>query len=168
MNRHLLILSLLLASPALSGDLGLNDEKLAGIGNALTRQRYNQTEFIDREGTKFVFTKERLTATLSNKRKKWMEEKNIRKLGNINFEEALEEAYITPDQVISYDYFLQKGTGLYFKIFYKTRAGGKSLASIQITDENRSKTFHNAFILWVSDKLEMGDQLEEQLTPPTR
>ena len=75
MKRHLLILSLLLASPALSGDLGLNDEKLAGIGNALQRQRYNQTEFIDREGTKFVFTKERLTATLSNKRKKWMEEK---------------------------------------------------------------------------------------------
>ena len=167
MKRHLLILSLLLASPALSGDLGLNDEKLAGIGNALQRQRYNQTEFIDREGTKFVFTKERLTATLSNKRKKWMEEKNIRKLGNINFEEALEEAYITPNQVISYDYFLQKGTGLYFKIFYKTRDGGKSLASIQITDENRSKTFHNAFILWVSDNLEMGDQLEEQLNPPT-
>lgn len=75
MKRHLLILSLLLASPALGGDLGLNDEKLAGIGNALQRQRYNQTKFIDREGTKFVITKERLSATLSDKRKKWIEEK---------------------------------------------------------------------------------------------
>ena len=101
--------------------MGLNDEKLAGIGNAMQRQRYDQTEFVDREGTTFTFTQERLTATLSDKRKQWIQEKNTRRLGNINFEEALKEAYITPDQVISYDYFLQKGTGLYFKIFYTTR-----------------------------------------------
>ena len=72
MKRHLLILSLLLASPALAGDLGLNDEKLAGIGNAMQRQRYDQTEFVDREGTTFTFTQERLTATLSDKRKQWI------------------------------------------------------------------------------------------------
>ena len=168
MKSHPLILSLLLASPALAGDLGLNDEKLAGIGNAMQRQRYDQTEFVDREGTTFKFTQERLTATLSDKRKQWIQEKNTRKLGNINFEEAFKEAYITPDQVISYDYFLQKGTGLYFKIFYATRDGGKSLASIQITDENRSKSFHNTFILWVSGTLEKGSKLEEQLSSSNR
>lgn len=164
MKGLLLILPFLLASPALAGDLGLNDEKLAGIGNSMQRQRYDQTEFLDREGTLFTFTQERLTAKLSEKRKRWIQEKNIRKLGKINFEEASKEAYITPDQVISYDYFLQKGTGLYFKIFYKTRNGGKSLASIQITDENKSKSFHNTFILWVSGKLEKGAQLEEQFS----
>ena len=168
MKGHLLILSFLLASTVLAGDLGLNDEKLAGIGNAMQQQRYDQTEFVDREGTKFVFTNERLTATLSERRKQWIQDKNIRKLGNINFEEALKEAYITPEQVISYDYFLQKGTGLYFKIFYKTRDGGRSLASIQITDENRSKSFHNTFLLWVSGRLERGSQLEAQLSPSNR
>ena len=56
MKGHLLILSFLLASTVLAGDLGLNDEKLAGIGNAMQQQRYDQTEFVDREGTKFVFT----------------------------------------------------------------------------------------------------------------
>ena len=125
--------------PAQGGDLGLNDQKLAGIGDAMQRQQYNQTEFIDREGTKFVFTNERLTATLSDQRRKWIEEKNISKLGNINFEEALKEAYIAPGQVISFDYSLQKGTGLYFTIFYKARDGSKSLASLQITDENTSR-----------------------------
>ena len=90
--------------PAQSGDLGLNDQKLAGIGDAMQRQQYNQTEFVDREGTKFIFTNERLTATLNDKRRKWIEEKNISKLGNINFEDALKEAYITPAQVISFDY----------------------------------------------------------------
>ena len=134
----------------------------------MQRQRYDQTEFVDREGTTFTFTQERLTATLSDKRKQWIQEKNTRRLGNINFEEALKEAYITPDQVISYDYFLQKGTGLYFKIFYTTRDGGKSLASIQITDENRSKSFHNTFILWVSGTLEKGSKLEEQLSSSNR
>ena len=168
MKSHLLIWSLLLASPALADDLGLNDEKLAGIGNAMQRQRYDQTEFVDREGTTFTFTQERLTATLSDKRKQWIQEKNTRKLGNINFEEALKEAYITPDQVISYDKKKKKGTGLYFKIFYTTRDGGKSLASIQITDENRSKSFHNTFILWVSGTLEKGSKLEEQLSSSNR
>ena len=168
MKGSLLILSFLLASPVLAGDLGLNDEKLAGIGNAMQRQRYDQTEFVDREGTKFIFTNERLTATLSEKRKQWIQEKNIRKLGNINFEEALKEAYITPEQVISYDYFLRSGTGLFFKIFYKTRDGGRSLASIQITDETRSKSFHNTFLLWVSSRLERGSQLEAQLSPSNR
>lgn len=165
MKSHLLVLPFLLVSPAFAGDLGLNDEKLAGIGDAMQRQRYDQTEFVDREGTIFTFTQDRLTAKLSEKRKRWIQEKNIRRLGKINFEEAAKEAYITPDQVISYDYFLQKGTGLYFKIFYKTRDGGKSLASIQITDENKSKSFHNTFILWVSGTLERGAQLEKELSP---
>ena len=151
--------------PAQGGDLGLNDQKLAGIGDAMQRQQYNQTEFIDREGTKFVFTNERLTATLSDKRRKWIEEKNISKLGNINFEEALKEAYITPGQVISFDYSLQKGTGLYFTIFYKARDGSKSLASLQITDENTSKSFANTFLLWVSGNLADGDRLQKALVP---
>lgn len=151
--------------PAQGGDLGLNDQKLAGIGNAMQRQQYNQTEFTDREGTKFVFTKERLTATLSDKRRKWIEEKDVRKLGNINFEDALKEAYITPDQVISFDYSLQKGTGIYFTIFYNARDGGKSLASVQIPDENTGKSFSNTFLLWVSNNLEAGDRLQEALVP---
>lgn len=151
--------------PAQGGDLGLNDQKLAGIGDAMQRQQYNQTEFIDREGTKFVFTNERLTATLSDQRRKWIEEKNISKLGNINFEEALKEAYIAPGQVISFDYSLQKGTGLYFTIFYKARDGSKSLASLQITDENTSKSFANTFLLWVSGNLADGDRLQKALVP---
>ena len=131
----------------------------------MQRQQYNQTEFIDREGTKFVFTNERLTATLSDQRRKWIEEKNISKLGNINFEEALKEAYIAPGQVISFDYSLQKGTGLYFTIFYKARDGSKSLASLQITDENTSKSFANTFLLWVSGNLADGDRLQKALVP---
>jgi hypothetical protein len=77
----------------------------------MQRQQYNQTEFIDREGTKFMFTNVRLTATLSEKRRKWIEEKNVSKPGKINLEEALKEAYITPSQVISFDYSLQKELG---------------------------------------------------------
>jgi hypothetical protein len=56
--------------PVHAGDLGLNDQKLAGIGDAMQRQQYNQIEFVDAEGTNFAFTKERLTATLSDKRRK--------------------------------------------------------------------------------------------------
>ncbi len=73
--RSLLLLTalpLIAWLPVHAGDLGLNDQKLAGIGDSMQRQQYNQTEFVDREGTKFVFTKERLTATLSDKRKKWI------------------------------------------------------------------------------------------------
>jgi len=166
--RRLLIAAafpLLTLMPAQGGDLGLNDQKLAGIGDAMQRQQYNQTEFVDREGTRFVFTNERLTATLSEKRKKWVEEKNIAKLGNINFEEALKEAYITPSQVISFDYSLQKGTGLYFTIFYTARDGAKSLASLQITDENTSKSFANTFLLWLSNNLAAGERLQKALVP---
>ncbi len=167
MRRLLLLTALPLITwlPVHAGDLGLNDQKLAGIGDAMQRQQYNQTEFIDAEGTKFVFTKERLTATLSDKRGKWIEEKNIGRLGNINFEDALKDAYITPDQVISFDYFLQKGTGLYFKIFYKARDGSKSLASLQITDENTGKSFDNTFPLWLSNNLDAGNQLQKKLAP---
>jgi hypothetical protein len=173
LSRVLTVRSLLIAVafpfltllPAQGGDLGLNDQKLAGIGDAMQRQQYNQTEFVDREGTKFVFTNERLTATLSDKRRKWIEEKNISKLGNINFEDALKEAYITPDQVISFDYSLQKGTGLYFTIFYKARDGSKSLASLQITDENTAKSFANTFLLWVNNRLAAGDRLQKTLVP---
>jgi hypothetical protein len=167
--RRLLVITalpLIIWLPVHAGDLGLNDQKLAGIGDSMQRQQYNQTEFVDAEGTKFVFTKERLTATLSDKRKKWIEEKNIGKLGNINFEVALKDAYITPDQVISFDYFLQKGTGLYFKIFYKARDGSKSLGSLQITDENTGKSFSNTFLLWLSNNLDAGNQLQKKLAPP--
>ena len=141
--------------PASAGDLGLYDEKLAGIGNALQGQKYDQREFVDREGSEVIFTTERLRIILSEKRLRWAKEKDQGKLGNINFESALREAYITPGQVIAYDYQTTSGAGIIFKIFYKTRDGDKSLASLLITDENAGKSFHNTFLSWLNGRLDV-------------
>ena len=148
--------AVLIAWPAKAGDLGLYDEKLAGIGNALQGQKYDQREFADREGSKIVFTKERLAIVLAEDRMRWAQEKNKEKLGNINFESAQGESYIRPDQVIGYDYQTTSGAGIIFKIFYRTRSGERSLASVLITDENKAKSFHNTFLLWLNGKLVVG------------
>ena len=148
------VFPLLCLLPANAGDLGLYDEKLAGVGNALEGQRYDQKQFVDREGSEIVFTSKRLSIILNEKRMRWAQEKDQTRLGNINFDSVTREAYITPSQVIGYDYQTTSGAGILFKIFYKTRSGDNSLASLQITDENTGKSFHNTFLLWLNGKLD--------------
>ena len=150
--------AVLIAWPAKGGDLGLYDEKLAGIGNSLQGQKYDQREFVDREGSKIIFTKDRLEFFLSESRMRWAQEKNQEKLGNINFQSAQSETYINPSQVVAYDYQTTSGAGIIFKIFYKARGGERSLASVLITDENKGKSFHNTFLLWLNGKLVSGNR----------
>ena len=147
------VFALLYFLPAKAGDLGIYDERLAGIGNSLQGQRYDQREFVDREGSKITFTKERLEIVLNEKRMQWVQQNNQGRLGNIRFSRVSKESYITPGQVLGYDYQTTSGAGILFKIYYKTRSGEKSLASLQITDENTGKSFHNTFLMWVNGKL---------------
>jgi len=148
----------LMAGPAMAGDLGLYDEKLAGIGNALQGQKYDQREFVDREGSKIIFTKDRLEFFLSESRLLWAQEKNQERLGNINSQSVQSETYINPGQVVAYDYQTTSGAGIIFKIFYKTRGGKRSLASMLITDETKAKSFHNTFLMWLNGELVSGDR----------
>jgi hypothetical protein len=140
--------------PAQAGDLGIYDERLAGIGNALQGQRYDQRDFTDREGSRITFTKERMLIVLSDKYTQWVQERDQGRLGNIRLDSASRESFIKPSQVLGYDYQTTSGAGILFKIFYKTRGGDSSLASLQITDENTGKSFHNTFLMWVNGKLD--------------
>ena len=143
MRRFLLLAAIAFLSiiPANAGDLGFSDQFLSGV--RAKSERYNQREFDD-YGNKIIFTPERLEIILSERLVKWLGEKRF---GNIDYEAALAEAYIKPDQVISYDYHVQHGTGIAFKIFYKARNGDKALATMVFRDENTAKSFHNTFLL---------------------
>jgi len=148
--------------PAQGGDLGLYDQLLTGV--RAKSQRFDQTEF-DNFGNKFIFTPNRLEIVLGDSHRKWMEQKNERLFGNIDFDATLGQTYITPDQVISYDYHVQHGTGIPFKIFYRARNGDKSLASVIFRDENTAKSFHNTFLLWLNGKLKTYGNEKPQVLP---
>ena len=163
--RRLLIAALascLAGFPAQAGDLGLYDQFLTGV--RAKSQRFDQTEF-DNFGNKFIFTPNRLEIVLGDRHRKWMEEKNERLFGNIDFAATLGQTYITPDQVIGYDYHVQHGTGIPFKIFYRARNGDKSLASVIFRDENTAKSFHNTFLLWLNGKLKTSESEKPQVLP---
>ena len=139
-----------LIAPCAAGDLGLHDQYLTGV--RAKAQRHDQTEF-DASGSKIIFTPNRLEIILDRQHTIWMQEKNERFFGNIDFDLALSESYIAPSQVLNFDYHVQHGTGIAFKIFYKARNGEKSLASVIFRDENTAKSFHNTFLLWLNGKL---------------
>ncbi len=158
LSRVLTVRSLLLLTalpliawlPVHAGDLGLYDQSMAGV--SAKAQRYDQLVF-DNFGNKIEFTPGRLEIILNERHRTWMQEKNERLYGNIDFDDALGIKYITPEQVISFDYHVQPGTGIPFKIFYKARNGEKALASIVFRDENTAKSFQNTFLLWLNGKL---------------
>jgi len=134
-------------TPVTAGDLGIADEYLSGV-RAKTH-RYDQLRFdLSGEG-EAIFTKNKLEIVLSDRFKKLFND-NPDHFSHLNKSKILGENWISASQVISYDYHVQQGTGIVFKLYYATRAGGKSLATLVFRDENTAKSFHNTMIAWLS------------------
>ena len=77
----------------------------------------------------------------------------MREEGNIPLDIELDESGITPDQVISYSYYV--ASAVVFTLFYLDSEGQKQVASwgfgSQIKDlQNKGKNFHEAFLNWLN------------------
>ena len=84
----------------------------------------------------------------------------MRKEGNIPVDIELDESGITPDQVISYSYYIKypvrEDENIVFTLFYKDSNGQKQLAScgfghFQKKGDN-AKNFHDSFLNWLNHK----------------
>ena len=155
MKRLLLPLIAALALPTAvdAGNLGAADLMLYGVDakkleNPKNRYVINVGKF-RREGIA-EFSNGRFIIKTDEKSIKKMREE-----GNIPLDIELDESGITPDQVISYNYYIDDA--VIFTLFYLDSEGKKQLASwgfgVGIKEhQNNAKNFNDAFLNWLNQK----------------
>ena len=79
----------------------------------------------------------------------------LKKSGHLPVDIELDESGITPDQVISYNYYIDDA--VIFTLFYLDSEGKKQLASwgfgVGIKEhQNNAKNFNDAFLNWLNQK----------------
>lgn len=151
--KRLLLLTVLLITPAFAGDLGLHDQG--------TYEKYCQREFkADRrslilgmgKNAKLIFTPELMKVETDEGVKN-----RLIKKGLVDVERFGEEG-IVPSQVISFDKYEMHGQGspnTKFSIYYSTRSGRKDLAVFYFMAWKKEEIsrFQKTFLAWVSGDL---------------
>ena len=134
-----------------SGDLGFFDSYLSGVRTTSTPAKF----VFDIYGDIITFAPGRLDVMIGNRSKKV-----IAKLAKRNpfFDSsaALKSGWISPSQVDAYDYHVQHGAGVIFKLYYRGKNGEMSLATFAFRDENTAMSFHNTMLDWINNKLPDG------------
>ena len=160
MKRLLLVLPLLIA-PAQAGNLGAADQVLWNVH--AKSPDYSQRSFKVHVGNNAgqshlksgkavaAFSEDRFTITTDPD---WI--KKLKKQGYLKTEEKLDESGITPEQVISFSYFIEKfgccTNHVVFQILYRDSTGETQIASFNFSPKfhREAKAFNNIFLDWMS------------------
>ncbi len=151
-----LLLLLLLMAPAQAGDLGLADHVMYGIDSKnpdFTRTAFQTSVLYGSDGkggrgigkTSAVFEDGLFKVTTSPK---WIEQIQSYRPGMFAPEATFDERGITPQQVVSFDWHVEKGI-IIFSIFYRDLEGKAQLATMGF-NQNDSLAFKHAFLNWMS------------------
>ena len=156
MKRLFVIFALAFSAPVLAGDLGLADHVMYGIDSKnpdFTRTAFQTSVLYGSDGkggrgigkTSAVFQDGLFKVTTSPK---WIEQIQSYRPGMFAPEATFDERGITPQQVVSFDWHVEKGI-IIFSIFYRDSDGKAQLATMGF-NQNDSLAFKHAFLNWMS------------------
>lgn len=163
--KRLLLLTTLLVTPALAGDLGLHDQG--------SYEKYCQREFkADRrslilgmgKNAKLTFTPELMKVGTDEGTKNRLIKKDLIDINKFG------DTGIAPSQVISFDKYEMHGQGspnTKFSIYYETRSGKKDLAIFYFMAWKKEEIsrFQKTFLTWVSEELDSCPELPSEEDP---
>ena len=143
-------------APAQAGDLGLADHVMYGIDSKnpdFTRTTFQTSVLYGSDGkggrgigkTSAVF-EDGLFKVMTNP--KWIEQIQSYRPGMFAPEATFDERGITPQQVVSFDWHVEKGI-IIFSIFYRDSEGKAQLATMGF-NQSDSLAFKHAFLTWMS------------------
>ena len=137
-------------------DLGFYDSYLSGV-NA----KYTPIKFVFDlwGGDSIRFTPERLEVEIGANTKKIIGKLSKRD-PHFDASSASGGGWISPSQVVSYDYHVQHGGGIVFKIYYRARNDQMSLASFIFADENTAMSFHKTMLKWINGELSLPEKTQ--------
>jgi hypothetical protein len=140
---------------AYAKDLGFYDSYLSGVNAKNTPTKL----VFDIYGDNIRFTPDRLEVEIGKNTKKLIAKLSKRD-PYFDASSASGGGWISPSQVVSYDYHVQHGMGIAFKIYYQARNGQMSVASFVFRDENTAMSFHKTMLKWINGQLSLPEKTQ--------